>query len=132
MRPNQRWLMVAAVVFSGAAVAEPLVGPSVGNADVLISEGNRLYSTKKYAKAASKFLAATRANPSATQPYLVLARSYMGAKQVPAACNAFRAYLTAAPDAADRAKAQRELPNCEGGVKRGRESKGIGTGPSDT
>src|SRR5258707_8816467 len=129
MRPNQRWLMVAAVVFSGAAVAEPLVGPSVGNADVLISEGNRLYSTKKYAKAASKFLAATRANPSATQPYLVLARSYMGAKQVPAACNAFRAYLTAAPDAADRAKAQRELTNCERRLKRVKKSKRIDLGP---
>jgi thioredoxin-like negative regulator of GroEL len=129
MRSNQRWLMVAAVAFSGAAVAEPLVGPSVGNADVLISEGNRLYSTKKYAKAASKFLAATRANPTATQPYLVLARSYARSKQVPAACNAYRAYLTAAPDAADRAKAERELTNCERRLKRVKRSKRIDLGP---
>jgi tetratricopeptide (TPR) repeat protein len=129
MRSNQRWLLLAAMAFAGAAVAEPLVGPSVGNADVLVSEGNRLYSTKKYAKAASKFLAATRANPTATQPYLVLARSYMGAKQVPAACNAFRAYLTAAPDAADRAKAERELTNCERRLKRVKKSKRIDLGP---
>jgi hypothetical protein len=127
MRSNQRWLMLAAVAFTGAAVAEPLVGPSVGNADVLISEGNRLYSNKKYAKAASKFLAATRANPTATQPYLVLARSYMGAKQVPAACNAYRAYLSAA--SADRPKAERELRNCERRFKRVKKSNRIDLGP---
>ncbi len=129
MRSNQRWLMLVAVAFTGAAVAEPLVGPSVGNADVLISEGNRLYSTKKYAKAASKFLAATRANPTATQPYLVLARSYLRAKQTPAACNAYRAYLTAAPDSADRAKAERELSNCERRLMRVKKSKRIDLNP---
>ncbi len=129
MRSNGRGLMLAALAFAGGAVAEPLVGPSVGNPDVLVSEGNRLYSTKKYAKAASKFLAATRANPTATQPYLVLARSYMGAKQVPAACNAYRAYLTAAPDSADRPKAERELRNCERRFKRVKKSKRIDLGP---
>lgn len=129
MRSNQRCLMLAAFAFAGAVVAEPLVGPSVGNADVLVSEGNRLYSNKKYAKAASKFLAATRANPTATQPYLVLARSYMGAKQMPAACNAYRTYLSAAPDSADRNKAERELKNCERRLKRVKKSKRIDLGP---
>jgi tetratricopeptide (TPR) repeat protein len=129
MRTNGGCLVLAALALASAAAAEPLVGPSVGNADVLLSEGNRLYSNKKYAKAASKFLAATRANPTATQPYLVLARSYMYAKQMPAACNAYRAFLSAAPESADRPKAERELTKCEYRLKRVKRSKRIDLGP---
>jgi tetratricopeptide (TPR) repeat protein len=89
----------------------------VGNADALMTEGNRFYNRKSYGKAATQYLRATRANPSAIQAYLSLARSYMGAKQVQNACLAYRAYLKAAPESAEKAKAQGELELCERRLK---------------
>src|SRR2546430_10169707 len=56
---------LAALLFSTTALAAPLVGPAVGNADALIAEGSKLYNQKQYPAAADQFLKATRANPAA-------------------------------------------------------------------
>lgn len=124
MRSEPRhWVMVCALLVSGLAVAEPLVGPSVGNADALVAEGTRLYNKRRYADASGQFLKATRANPALLPAYLGLARSRMGAKDVHGACTAYRAYLRSAPDIQDRPKAQRELELCERQLKAARRKK---------
>jgi len=46
-----------------AAPAEPLVGRAVGNADLLIAEGTRLYNEGAYDQARDRFLKATRVAP---------------------------------------------------------------------
>ena len=107
-----------AVGLSVLAQAEPLVGPSVGNADVLATEGAQLYNKRKYAQAAEGLLRATRANPAQLSSYLLLARSYLGAKQVRQACLAYKAYLKAAPDSTDRLKAAGEQQLCEKQLRR--------------
>ncbi len=112
---------LAALVLCAAlctpALAEPLIGPSVGNADLLIAEGNNLYNQKKYDKAAESFLKATRANPTAVAALLGLGRSFLGAKQVMKACLAYRAYVKGAPDTPERAKAQAEQELCDRQLK---------------
>lgn len=123
MRSRTAARVLALCLLAPIARAEPLVGPSVGNADVFISEGNHLYNQKKYAKAASVFLKATRANPAAIQAYLGLARSNLGAKQTQTACNAYRAYLKASPESAERIKAQGELQLCERKLRARRKKK---------
>src|SRR5262249_18697987 len=96
----------------GLAAADPLVGPAVGNADVLISEGTRLYNSRQYGKAAEYFLKATRADPARVNAYLSLARSAMSAKQIKSACEAYQAFLKSADQSPTRAKAQEEAELC--------------------
>ncbi|MHB8874713.1 MAG: tetratricopeptide repeat protein [Myxococcaceae bacterium] len=110
-------LVLASLLAASAAGAEPLVGPSVGNADVLLSEGSKLYNRKQPAKAADAFLKATRANPAAVQAYLQLARSHLAAKQLMRACYEYRAYLKAASESPERKKAQGESELCERQLK---------------
>ncbi len=102
---------------SALAASTSLVGPGVGNADSLVSEGTKLYNQKKYAKAAEVFLTANRANPSTLPTYLQLARSLLAAKQVLRACYVYRVYLKAANESPERKKAQAESEQCERQVK---------------
>lgn len=117
--------LVAALTVSAAAHADPLVGPSVGNADTLVSEASKLFNRKQYAKAADLFLKATRANPATVNTYLQLARAQMLAKQLQPACYAYRVYLKSVPDSPDRKKAAAESDQCE------RQLKGLRKPPPD-
>jgi tetratricopeptide (TPR) repeat protein len=110
-------LMAAATLLAASAHAEPLVGPSVGNADTLVSEASKLFNRKQYAKAAEVFLKATRANPAMVNTYLQLARAQMLAKQLQPACYAYRVYLKSVPDSPDRRKAAAESDQCERQLK---------------
>jgi thioredoxin-like negative regulator of GroEL len=110
-------LVLALLVSAAPAFGEPLVGPGVGNVDTFISEGTKQYNQKQYAKAVDNFTKATRANPSLLPPYLQLARSHLAAKQVQRACYVYRMYLKAAPEGADRKKAQAESDTCERQLK---------------
>ncbi len=103
-----------------AAPNTSLVGPGVGNADSLVSEGTKLYNQKKYAKAADAFLAANRASPATLPTYLQLARSLLAAKQVLRACYVYRVYLKAAPESPERKKAQAEGEQCDRQLKSAR------------
>ncbi len=115
-------LFLAALLSSSIALGAntALVGPGVGNADSLVSEGTKLYNQKKYPKAAELFLQANRANPSTLPTYLQLARSLLAAKQIQRACYVYRVYLKATPDSPDRKKAQAESDQCERQVKTAR------------
>lgn len=110
-------LFAAVVLSSALAVAEPLVGPTVGNADALVSEATKLYNQKAYPKASELFLKATRANPANVPVYLQLGRAYLAAKKLRQACYAYRVFLKHSPDNADRKKAQAESDQCERQLK---------------
>jgi TolA-binding protein len=110
---SDRALFTAALLCAGAASAEPMVGPGVGNADLLVAEGTRLYNEKDYAAARDNFLKATRVAPAAMPTYLSLARAYFALKNLDYACQTYRVYVKNAPDSPDRAKAQSELDLCE-------------------
>ena len=114
-----RFKVLALLLLSAPCLAAntSLVGPGVGNADSLVSEGTKLYNQKKYPKAAEVFLTANRASPTTLPTYLQLARSLLAAKQVQRACYVYRVYLKAAPDSPDRKKAQAESDQCERQVK---------------
>lgn len=116
MRSDLRALVVSLAVASTAS-AQALVGPGVGNADTLVSEGSKLFNKKQYAKAAEHFLKATRANPANAQTYVQLARAQMLAKDLQRACYAYRVYLKSVPDSPDRKKASAESDQCERQVK---------------
>lgn len=111
---SERLALLAALA-SSIALADPapLIGPGVGNADTLVSDGSKLFNRKQYAKAAEQFLKATRANPATANTYVQLARALMLAKQTPRACYAYRVYLKAVPDSPDRKKAAAESDQCE-------------------
>lgn len=111
MRSSARWLALA-LLAPAAAVAEPLVGPSVGNADALVAEGTSLYNQQDYPAAAEAFLKATRANPRNLTAYLSLARSLFAARKLGQACYAYRAFVRGG-DSPDRQKAESELELCE-------------------
>jgi tetratricopeptide (TPR) repeat protein len=113
------------VLLASAALAEPLVGAGVGNADTFVSEGSKLFNKKQYAKAAEQFLKATRANPALPQTYVQLARAQMLAKELQRSCYAYRVYLKSVPDSPDRKKASAESDQCE------RQVKGLKTTPDD-
>lgn len=117
--------LAVALSLGTAAHAEALVGPSVGNADTLVSEASKLFNRKQYAKAADSFLKATRANPATVSTYLQLARAQMLAKQLQPACYAYRVYLKTVPDSPDRKKASAESDQCE------RQLKGMKKPPPD-
>lgn len=109
--------VLLAVLCAGPALAQPLVGPSVGSAEALVAEGNRLYNARQYEESSATFLRATRADPAQLPAYLSLARSRLGAQKVPEACLAYRAYLRVAPASTERDKAQREKDLCERRLK---------------
>lgn len=106
-------VVIASLVVSSLALADALVGSSVGNADTFVSEGSKLFNKKQYAKAADQFLKATRANPGNLQTYVQLARAEMLAKHVERSCYAYRVYLKATPETPDRKKASAESDQCE-------------------
>ncbi|MCC6334677.1 MAG: hypothetical protein IT380_11930 [Myxococcales bacterium] len=111
-----RAILLAALLAS-AAQAEPLIGLGVGNSDTLLSEASKLFNRKQYPKAAELFLKATRADPSAVNTYLLLARAQTLAKQLQPACYAYRVYLKSVPDSPDRKKASAESDQCERQLK---------------
>lgn len=123
MRSDLRWLVLPLVASS--ALADPLVGSGVGNADTFVSEGSKLFNKKQYSKAADQFLKATRANPALAQTYAQLARAQILAKELQRACYAYRVYLKSVPDSTDRKKAAAESDQCE------RQVKGMRTPPED-
>jgi thioredoxin-like negative regulator of GroEL len=114
---SDAFALVLLVALPGAAAEQAIIGPGVGNADTLVSEGTKLYNQKKYPAAIASFTKATRANPTLLPPYLQLARSLLSAKQVQRACYVYRMYLKAAPETADRKKAQAESEQCERQLK---------------
>ncbi|MGC4117166.1 MAG: tetratricopeptide repeat protein [Myxococcales bacterium] len=91
------------------AFAAPLVGPAVGNADLLVAEATRLYNEKAYEQARDQFLKATRVAPTTLGTYLSLARSYSATKDLERAVLTYRVYVKNAPESPDREKAQHEL-----------------------
>lgn len=115
--PSKRSVILLAVVLSVSASAEPLVGPNVGSADTLVSEGSKLFNQKKYAKSSDNFLKATRANPTNLATYVQLARAATLAKQLTRACYAYRVYLKNTPDSPERKKAAAEGDQCERQLK---------------
>ncbi|WP_342374618.1 hypothetical protein NVS55_25090 [Myxococcus stipitatus] len=121
---SRRLLLTCVVMLSGVALAEPLVGPSVGNADALVAEATKLYNKRQYAESSRLFLRATRANPALLPAYLGLGRARIGAKETAGACAAYRAWLKSAPDIQERPKAQGELELCERQLKAARKKKG--------
>lgn len=114
---SKAWVVAGLLAAGTAWAGEPLLGPGVGNPDVLLSEGSKLYNRKQYAKAAENFLRATRANPAAVATYLQLARAWMQGKQLRNACYAYRVFLKASPETADRKKAEAESDTCERQLK---------------
>jgi tetratricopeptide (TPR) repeat protein len=104
---------LALALAAPAALAEPLIGAGVGNADTFASEASKLFNRKQYAKSAELFLKATRANPGTVTTYVQLARALMLAKEPVRACYAYRVYLRAVPDSPDRKKAAAESDQCE-------------------
>ncbi len=106
-------LALVAVLAAFPAAADPLVGPPVGNADLLIAEGSRLYNEKDFARAQESFLKATRVNPAAVPVYLSLARAYLALKKVDYACQTYRVFIKNASEGPEREKAQAELDLCE-------------------
>ncbi len=116
-----RAVIALCCAWSVAASAQPLLGPGVGNADTLVSEGTKLFNRKQYGKAADEFLKATRANPANTGVYVMLARAQMLAKETLKACYAYRIYLKGMPDTPDRKKAAAESDQCERQVKNPKE-----------
>lgn len=110
-------LAIAVALFAAAVPstsrAEPVVGPAVGNADLLVAEGTRLYNEKAYEQARDRFLKATRVAPATLGTYLSLARSYSALKDLERAMVVYRVYVKNAPESPDREKAQSELELCE-------------------
>jgi thioredoxin-like negative regulator of GroEL len=115
------WVLVVLGLWAGVVGAQPLVGPSVGNADLLMAEGSRLYNTRQYEEAAESFLKATRVRPEALGAYLGLARARFGANQLVESYLAYRAYVKAAPGSPERTKAEKELELCERKLKSARQ-----------
>ncbi|HEY3448023.1 MAG TPA: hypothetical protein VGK67_16825 [Myxococcales bacterium] len=98
---------------SGVALAAPIVGPGVGNADLLVAEGTRLYNEKAYEQARDQFLKATRVTPATLGTYLSLARTYSATRDLERAVVVYRVYVKNAQEGPDRDKAQNELELCE-------------------
>jgi tetratricopeptide (TPR) repeat protein len=111
---SDRGLVLALMLSAAApAAAEPLVGLGVGNADLLVAEGTRLYNEKDYPAARDHFLKATRVAPATLPTYLSLARAYFALLDLDYSCQAYRVYVKSSPESPDRAKAQSELELCE-------------------
>lgn len=106
-------LVAALALLPGLAGAEALIGPGVGNADLLLADGMRLYNEKVYDQARDRFLKATRVAPAALPTYLALARTYSALKDLERAIVVYRVYVKNAPESPDRDKAQAELELCE-------------------
>jgi tetratricopeptide (TPR) repeat protein len=110
-------VLFVALVSTRVAAFDALVGPGVGNADTLLSEGTRLFNRRQYSKAAENFMKASRANPANTAVYVQLARALNLAKDLPRACYAYRVYLKSVPESPDRKKASAESDQCERQLK---------------
>jgi hypothetical protein len=110
---SDRALLTALLLGAAPAWAEPMVGPGVGNADLLVAEGTRLYNEKDYAAARDNFLKATRVAPATLPTYLSLARAYFALQSLDFACQTYRIYVKNSPESPDRSKAQSELDLCE-------------------
>lgn len=122
---GSRALAVALCWLGGAAVGQPLVGPSVGSADALLAEGNRLYAERAFAEASAQYLAATRAQPGLLEAYLGYARSRLQVDDVAVACAAYRTWLKAAPPTTlNYDKVRGESEGCE-------KRKGPGAAPAE-
>ena len=107
-------LAVVAWIAGGAALAQPLVGPSVGSADAFLAEGNRLYTEKAFAEASAQYLSATRAQPGLLEAYLGYARSRLQVDDVAVACAAYRTWLKAVPQTTlNYDKVRGESEGCE-------------------
>ena len=104
---------LAALAVGAPAQADPLVGPAVGNADLLIAEGTRFYNEKAFEKSRDNFLKATRIAPATMSTYLALARSYFALKDLERSCSVYRVFVKNSPESPDREKAQGELDLCE-------------------
>jgi len=113
MRSSLALLVLAAVALPSLARADPLVGPSVGNADLLVAEGTRFYNEKAFDKSRDSFLKATRVAPATIPTYLALARTYFALKDLERACQVYRVFVKNSPGTPDRDKAQGELELCE-------------------
>jgi tetratricopeptide (TPR) repeat protein len=114
---SERAMMLVVALWASVSLAEVLVGPGVGNADALISEGSRLYNKKQYAKAAEQYLKASRVAPATLSTYLQLGRALVQARQLQRGCYAYRVYLKASPESPDRKKASAESDQCERQLK---------------
>ncbi len=115
MRSRTLWAITLAALTPLCAFAQAtaLVGPGVGNADVFLSEGNRLYNAKEHEAASQQFLQATRANPQLLAAYLGLARSRFALKDIGPACYAYRQFVRSTQDAQERTRVEGELELCE-------------------
>jgi len=119
--------VLALCFLGGAAAGQPLVGPSVGSADALLAEGNRLYAEKAFAEASVQYLAATRAQPGLLDAYLGYARSQLQVDDVAVACAAYRTWLKAAPPTTlNYDKVRGESEGCE------KRKAGQGAASADT
>lgn len=126
---SERLVACVVVLAASLSFAEAVVGPGVGNADTLISEGSRQYNKKQYAKAAEQYLKATRVAPQTLATYLQLGRAMVLAKQLQRGCYAYRVYLKASPETPERKKAAAESDQCERQLK---ATKGKGQPPDLT
>src|SRR5690625_2113711 len=95
-------LALPAAAAASPMAIQPLLGPSVGDAEALRNEGKRLYNRREYREAAAVYLRANRADASHPGTYLNLARARLAADELPSACSAYRAYLRFAPKGSDR------------------------------
>ncbi|MBS2032326.1 MAG: hypothetical protein JST54_30785 [Deltaproteobacteria bacterium] len=105
-------LFVAATAHA-AASPTAMVGPGVGNVDLLVTQGLKDYNAGHYEQARDEFLKSLRAKPDNVPAYLSLARSYLQTKQIALSCWTYRVFLKAAPQSPDRDKAQAESENCQ-------------------
>jgi tetratricopeptide (TPR) repeat protein len=99
----------------------PLLGTGVGNADLLVAEGARLYNEKTFEQSKEHFLKATRVAPQNLPTYLSLARAYFALNEYERACYAYRVYVKSSQESPDRGKAQSELDLCERRLGAGRD-----------
>jgi thioredoxin-like negative regulator of GroEL len=113
MRTSLLPVFVALAIAPATAFAEPMVGPLVGNADLLAAEGTRLYNEKAYDQARDRFLKAARVSPTTLPTYLSLARSYFALKDLERACQVYRVFVKNSPESPDRDKAQGESELCD-------------------
>jgi tetratricopeptide (TPR) repeat protein len=110
---RSRFIAILLLASTAAVADAAMVGPGVGNPELLLSQGNKAYNAKEFDKAHEAYLKATRANPALPGPYLALARSLLRSNHRALSCYTYRLFLKISPDTGDRQKAQAELELCE-------------------
>lgn len=113
MRSSARVAALALALVGAAPAAAIMVGPGVGNVDLLYAQGSKAYNAKGYDKAREAFLKAARANPAHLPTYLALARAYLQSGKRALACYTYRVYVKSSPESGERQKAQSELDLCD-------------------